>query len=198
MITRRCHASSQSSSMNSATATVIDKECEASSSVVAVKSTHAKQDKFRWIVLTILCICVYSMIYCYDNPFALQEKLENEYNLTAVEYNLLYGIYGYVNAILPLISGLLIDCIGLNSSAVLFYTLIVIGQTVWVFGCILSSYPLMLLGRGIFGAGTQPFQISRKYYCYKYVMCSFFFILLFVFSFGVYSGCVKFLFNQYY
>eukprot|EP01084_Bolivina_argentea_P071413 129855_1 len=132
------------------------------------KATIALQPSFRWIVLVIVCICVYSFIYCYDNPFALQNQLMDEYNLSSVQYNFLYSIYGYVNAISPLLSGLLIDCIGINTSSLLFYLLIVIGQGLWIFGCVSYSYPLMVLGRGIFGSGAQPFHTSRKYYAFEY------------------------------
>eukprot|EP01084_Bolivina_argentea_P140359 246772_1 len=124
---------------------------------------------FRWIVLLIICICVYSFRYCHNNPFSLQTPLQQHpYNLTSVQYNLLYSIYGWVNTIFPLISALLIDYIGINSSSLLFYTLIVTGQSIWMFGVIQKSFMLMLLGRAVFGSGASQFQTSRKYYAVEY------------------------------
>merc|ERR1711971_874382 len=85
---------------------------------------------------------------------------------------MLYSIYGYVNVILPLISGILIDYIGINATSVLFYSLIIIGQSIWIFACVIGSYPVMVLGRGIFACGTQPFHTVRKYFLAKYFIGS--------------------------
>lgn len=131
-------------------------------------STKFQKSWFRWIVLIMLFTLVFSMIYCYDQLFALQNQLQDKYNLSPLQYNMLYSIYGYVNVILPLISGILIDYIGINTSSLLFYSFIIIGQTIWIFACIIDSYPIMVLGRGIFACGTQPFHTSRKYYLAKY------------------------------
>eukprot|EP01083_Nonionella_stella_P171099 583645_1 len=145
-----------------------DRDRTGSSYVRLLRKGSALSPSFRWVVLVVVCIGIYAMIYCYDNPFALQNQLMDEYGLTPVQYNFLYSVYGYVNVISPLISGLLIDYIGINSSAVLFYLLIVIGQFVWVFGTHYYSYSIMVLGRAIFGTGAQPFHTCRKYYSFEY------------------------------
>ena len=123
---------------------------------------------FRWIVLFMLITLVFSMIYCYDNLFALQNQLMDRYDLSPLQYNMLYSIYGYVNVFLPLLSGILIDYIGINASSLLFYSFIIIGQTIWISGCTFSSYFIMVLGRAIFACGTQPFHAARKYYLGNY------------------------------
>merc|ERR1712228_189047 len=113
------------------------------------------QSPFRWIVLIMLIVLVFSMVYCYDQLFALQNQLMDTYSLSPLQYNMLYSIYGYVNVILPLISGILIDYIGINATSVLFYSLIIIGQSIWIFAC-----------------GTQPFHTVRKYFLAKYFIGS--------------------------
>ena len=132
------------------------------------QSGTIKASNFRWVVLLMLFMLVFSMIYCYDNLFALQNQLQEAYDLSPIQYNMLYSIYGYVNVVLPLISGILIDYLGINTSSLFFYTLVVVGQSIWILGCIIGSYPVMVMGRGIFGCGTQPFHSSRKYLLGKY------------------------------
>lgn len=44
----------------------------------------------RWIVFLVLSLCMFSYMYTYDTPVALQEQLQDDpYNLSNVEYNLL-------------------------------------------------------------------------------------------------------------
>ena len=109
---------------------------------------------------------VFSMIYCYDGLFALQNQLQDTYKLSTLQYTSLYSVYGYVNVVLPLLSGLLIDWLGINSSSLLFYALVVCGQTLWLLALLpsVASYPLMMVGRALFASGTQPFHTSRKFY----------------------------------
>eukprot|EP01083_Nonionella_stella_P032908 90099_1 len=135
----------------------------------ATKGRTARETGFRWAVLAMMFIAIYSFVYCYDNPNAMQNELIREYGLTQVQYNMLYSIYGYVNMIAPLIAGMLIDCIGIYSSTLGFYILIVIGQTLWVLGTMNEgSYPLMVVGRAIFGVGAEQYHTSRKWLCYEY------------------------------
>eukprot|EP01083_Nonionella_stella_P315587 1140386_1 len=135
----------------------------------ATKGRTARETGFRWAVLAMMFIAIYSFVYCYDNPNAMQNELIREYGLTQVQYNMLYSIYGYVNMIAPLIAGMLIDCIGIYSSTLGFYILIVIGQTLWVLGTMKGgSYGLMVTGRAIFGIGAEQYHTSRKWLCYEY------------------------------
>ena len=127
-----------------------------------------RYDNLRWIVLIILFIGIYSFVYCFNNPLSLQNELQNEYNLTNIEYGFLYSIYGYINLIFPLLSGILIDYININYSTIIFYLLILIGQFIWIIGLLIYSYPLMLIGRSIFGCGAESFHLSRKYLIYIY------------------------------
>merc|ERR1712228_1171371 len=141
------------------------------------------QSPFRWIVLIMLIVLVFSMVYCYDQLFALQNQLMDTYSLSPLQYNMLYSIYGYVNVILPLISGILIDYIGINATSVLFYSLIIIGQSIWIFACVIGSYPVMVLGRGIFvciwtnniciacSLSHCFFCICTNLYCIQFNLC---------------------------
>ena len=124
----------------------------------------------RWWVLLILCIVTYSFSYCYDNPDSIQDELTDDYNLNQVQFDLLYGIDGYINVITPLIAGLLIDFIGVNLSTLLFYVLIFIGHSLWFVGCFesIQSYPIMVAGRAIFGVGAEQFHTSRRFLLFEY------------------------------
>ena len=93
-----------------------------------------------------------------------------EYGLSQIQYNLLYAVYGYVNFIAPLLAGLLVDWIGINSSTLIFQLLIVIGHTLWIIACFdsVNSFILMIIGRAIFGVGAEQFHLSRKWILFEY------------------------------
>eukprot|EP01084_Bolivina_argentea_P262010 442978_1 len=135
------------------------------------KVTIAKQQtRVRWCILAVLCIAIYSFVYCYDNPFAIQNQLIDDYGLSMIQYNLLYSIYGYINMIAPFFAALIVDYIGINSSTLIFQIFIVFGQTLFVIACFpnIKSFPLKLIGRSIFGIGAEQFHLSRKWLLYQY------------------------------
>lgn len=65
--------------------------------------------------------------YCFDNPMALQSKIQGEFHITNLEFNLLYTVYSLPNIILPFFGGILIDKLGARVAIMLFSTIIVLG-----------------------------------------------------------------------
>ena len=71
------------------------------------------ESSFRWIVLILACWGMFGSYYCYDNPSALSTQLQSgKYNLSSLQFNLLYTVYSTPNMILPLFGGVLVDKIG--------------------------------------------------------------------------------------
>eukprot|EP01084_Bolivina_argentea_P107743 192614_1 len=101
---------------------------------------------FRWIVLIIVCFAMFVYSYCYDNPVALQNQLQTKYNLTDIQYNLLYSAYTFPNMLLPFFSGILADIFSADLMIIIFFLFILIGQSIFITGCIISYYPLMFIG----------------------------------------------------
>lgn len=62
---------------------------------------------------------------------------------------------------LPIFGGILADKIGNSTCNILFSLLIASGQAVFAFGVSIQSYPIALLGRGIFGLGGESLNVSQ-------------------------------------
>eukprot|EP01006_Ploeotia_vitrea_P057353 TRINITY_DN68171_c8_g5_i2.p1 TRINITY_DN68171_c8_g5~~TRINITY_DN68171_c8_g5_i2.p1 ORF type:complete len:627 (-),score=58.27 TRINITY_DN68171_c8_g5_i2:1005-2885(-) len=76
----------------------------------------------------------------------------------------LYSVYSYPNAVQALLGGMLIDKLGLRSATLLFVTLILTGQIVFALGINWAIYPLMVVGRVIFGLGGESLTVAQSTY----------------------------------
>ena len=92
----------------------------------------AESSNFRWVVLAIICFGMFGLGYCYDNVVALQDQLQSAYNLSNVQYNMLYSVYALPNCFLPFAGGMLLDRIGANTVIIIFFALIVLGHGLFV------------------------------------------------------------------
>eukprot|EP01084_Bolivina_argentea_P000514 963_1 len=134
----------------------------------ATKGQNARETRFRWIVLLLMCICIYSFVYCEKNPGSLQNKLMSEYGISAVQYSVLSLVYQLVNLFAPPIAAICIDSLGIYTSTLGFYILIFIGQSIFILGSIKSSYATLIIGRAILGAGSESYHTSRKWLAFEY------------------------------
>lgn len=100
-------------------------------------------------------ICIFHIpgsYYCYDNPSALEKHIHEDMNVTDTEYANLYSWYSYPNVILCFFGGFLIDAVfGIRLGAIIFATLICLGQVVFATGALMDNFLLMTFGRFIFG-----------------------------------------------
>eukprot|EP01084_Bolivina_argentea_P141150 248068_1 len=117
---------------------------------------------FRWVVLFLSCWAMFGSYYCYDNPTALANQFQDKYNLTDTQYNLLYSVYSFPNIILPLFGGALIDKIGAEISLLIFLCFITAGQALFAFAASINSYPLMLIGRVVYGFGGESLCVAES------------------------------------
>jgi MFS family permease len=70
-------------------------------------------------------------------------------------YNLQYAAYSYPNLLMPFLGGIFLDIIGRRSGYFIFGTLTVIGQAIYTIGAYGHVYWLMIVGRVIFGLGSD-------------------------------------------
>ena len=73
---------------------------------------------------------------------------------------MLYTVYSLPNIVLPFFGGLLIDKIGARLAILIFSTIILLGQLVCYFGALYSLFWLMIVGRVIFGMGSESLNTS--------------------------------------
>lgn len=67
--------------------------------------------------------------FCYDNPAALEDNIQDDMKISVTDYSLLYSIYSWPNVILSLFGGYLIDrVLGIRWGTVVFAFFIAAGQ----------------------------------------------------------------------
>lgn len=65
---------------------------------------------------------------------------------------MLYSIYSWPNVVLCFIGGFLLDrFFGIRLGTIIYMLILLIGQFTFAIGGLLKSFPLMLIGRLVFG-----------------------------------------------
>jgi len=86
--------------------------------------------------------------------------------LTETQYNLLYSIYAWTNAIVVVLAGFLVDKLGNPIGALLFSSMCLAGTSVFAIGLYFKGssamFPLFLLGRILFGSGNGSLTIVQN------------------------------------
>lgn len=127
--------------------------------------THPSGLVFRLIGLALLCFVGFGSYFCYDNPAALQDKIENALNISTSEYVWLYSVYSWPNVFLGFIGGFLIDRVfGIRMGTNIYMGLTLLGQLCFSTGVWLKAYWMMLLGRFIFGIGAESLAVAQNNY----------------------------------
>ena len=128
-------------------------------------STPREKSPLRWLILILCCISTFGDYYCFDNPGAVHDHLESQFDFLGTNfeyyYNLLYSIYSIVNIFIPFIGGNLIKIYGNKNMFLVFAIIIVIGQLIVYLGCKYNSIYTMLIGRVIFGLGGDNLNVSQ-------------------------------------
>ncbi|KAJ3329899.1 hypothetical protein HDU93_000718, partial [Gonapodya sp. JEL0774] len=101
----------------------------------------------------------------YDMPAALNVNLREwlgiEYEEWQYKLNLLYTAYSLPNTILPLLGGILSDRLGPSLTLTVFSTMVLSGQILFALGVHLRLFPLMLVGRCLFGVGSETVDVAQ-------------------------------------
>ncbi|PFX25632.1 Major facilitator superfamily domain-containing protein 1 [Stylophora pistillata] len=86
--------------------------------------------------------------------------------LTETQFNLLYAIYAWTNAIVVVLAGFLIDKLGNPIGALLFSSMCLAGTSVFAIGLYFNGesamVPIFLLGRILFGSGNGSLTIVQN------------------------------------
>lgn len=122
---------------------------------------------FRFALLFFNCMLSFGSYFCFDLPSSLSDYMKEDVSkggsgLTSEQYNLLFAVYAWTNALAVLVAGLLIDKIGIVKSMFIFATCFTIGQAVFVAGVWTDLFPVMFAGRLIFGTGGGTITIVQN------------------------------------
>ena len=121
---------------------------------------RANTAPFRFTLLLLSVVIVYSGYYSYDLPGITSEELKHVIGLTNTQLGMLFSVYAFPNAVLPLISGTVMSVIGVWKGVLGIGTIIACGITVVSLGVYMQSYFIMLLGRAIYGLGGESLFVG--------------------------------------
>lgn len=114
--------------------------------------------KLRWAVLLIMGIVVFGAYYAFDALSPIASYIISDMGITRAQYGLLFSYYSLPNLVMVLVGGILLDRIGIRKAGNLFTALCAIGVLLTAAG---PSFPIMLLGRFIFGLGAESLLITK-------------------------------------
>jgi hypothetical protein len=120
---------------------------------------------YRWIILFLTCVMMIGNYYCYDIPAALNSQMDDYFGKPGdfeTLFSLLYTVYSVPNIILPFFGGYFVDSWGVRICLLIFACLISAGQAVFALGLSLKSWPLMFVGRCIFGFGGENLGVANS------------------------------------
>eukprot|EP01016_Furgasonia_blochmanni_P015528 TRINITY_DN1850_c0_g1_i1.p2 TRINITY_DN1850_c0_g1~~TRINITY_DN1850_c0_g1_i1.p2 ORF type:complete len:188 (-),score=55.63 TRINITY_DN1850_c0_g1_i1:35-598(-) len=114
----------------------------------------------RWIVLGLSCAANFGFHFASDAIRALEIGLEEELEISDLQFNAFFTIYSIPNMIFPLLAGRLVDRIGAHKSAFLFSGILFTGQFLTVLGAHHRAYSTMLIGRAFLGSGSECLVVA--------------------------------------
>lgn len=126
--------------------------------------TPSYRVKMKYPALILACLLSIGPYFCYDIPAALESHLTDPrgtFKLSHVNYSLLYTVYASPNTIFPFFGGFFVDKMGIRIGLLFFSLLLTIGQILIFLGGITTTFPLFLVGRVLFGIGSESLNVTQ-------------------------------------
>eukprot|EP01084_Bolivina_argentea_P250264 419246_1 len=125
--------------------------------------------KHRWTVLVLLFITSIGHYICVQLPSSLETYfLKKEYGLNHTQTTTFFSIVFIPSIVFTVICGVLADRYGFARCCLYFYIITSIGQFIVLLGCWFKYYPLMLIGRIIYGSCSEGYQVAATSIITKY------------------------------
>ena len=112
---------------------------------------------YRWSVLILVSLAMFGNYYIYDSIAPIADMLKSELGFSDVNIGSLYSIYSFAAVFILIISGPIIDKIGVKASILIFGTIASISALVTALS---SEYYVMLAGRLLLGFGAEPLIVA--------------------------------------
>ncbi|XP_068161635.1 lysosomal dipeptide transporter MFSD1-like [Antennarius striatus] len=144
----------------------------------------AEKAYYRFVVQLFNCLLAFGSYFCFDIPSVLQNQFQGNLTcpnatvingtidcvlglgMTPQQYNLLYAIYAWTNALVVIMAGFLSDKLGNQFGVLLSSSLCVLGSSLFALGSHFKGtpylLPLMLTGRLLFGSGSGSLTVVQN------------------------------------
>lgn len=122
-----------------------------------LEENHGSAFKLRWLILVLMGLAIFGSYYAYDAVSPIADYIIKGMGITRAQYGLLFSYYSLPNFIMVLLGGMLLDKIGIRKAGNLFAFLCAVGVLTTAAG---TSYQVMLLGRLVYGLGSESLIIT--------------------------------------
>ena len=110
---------------------------------------------WRWLVLVMVSLIMFGSYYVYDSFSPINDNIQTEMGVDNSRFGLLFSFYALPNIFfLLVVAGFLLDKLGVRKAGSFYAFLILLGTVITAAGAG-SSFILMLIGRMIFGFGSE-------------------------------------------
>jgi MFS family permease len=123
---------------------------------------------FRYTVLVLNCLFVFGPYFGFDLPSTIKSTLTDETGIDEIQYGSLYSSYSIANFATVLFGGAFIDRFGIHLCSLAFIAEVFVGSICFTAGAMSSSFPLMLVGRALYGSGNGCLCVAQNVISAKY------------------------------
>ncbi|PVU96867.1 hypothetical protein BB559_002238 [Furculomyces boomerangus] len=117
-------------------------------------TTKKSSKTSRYIVLVICCLLSFGSHFSGTSLGSLKNILKKELKISNTQYGILQASNELLNTFMPLVSGIVFDIYGSVWGSLVVSTAIFLGTLIVAISASISSFPLMVVGRLIYGAGS--------------------------------------------
>mgnify|MGYP001111321991 CR=1 FL=1 len=129
-----------------------------------LKASDAPFSVRAGVLACIMCL-TFGSYWVFDLPGAIETQLQEWMGPSFTESSnaWLYSVVSWPNVVLALVGGFIVDRVtGIRKGALLFCFLIMIGQVVFTLGIQFKTYPVALVGRVIYGLGSESLTVVQN------------------------------------
>ncbi len=125
----------------------------------AVGAFHPSKKLYRFTILVFVASLSFGSYFAYDIVSGIAPTLVEDLHAARGTVGAFFTAYSVAAVLAVLIGGMLIDRLGTRKASLLFSALVFIGAgVVWM----AKSVPVFLIGRFIFGAGSEPLIVAQS------------------------------------
>ena len=131
----------------------------------------AAERHLKWVMLALCCMAPYGTYYVFDFPGTIgtgeHRTIQTYFNDAGKPYTtsmnlLFYSVYSWPNIILSFFWGVIMEkYLGLRRSMAIGGAIILVSSALFYVGLLLTSFPLMLASRVIYGLGGESMTVGQ-------------------------------------
>ena len=134
--------------------------------------------KFRWFVLSIVCLQSVSIWYCFDSVVILHDELMDKFRFTDSQHSILSSMAIFGSILSAPFSSQIISKYGISQSIIVSLLCSFCGHSLFAVSCGTMSFTAMLIGRTIYGVGAAlniicSLMVIHRYFDSKELATSF-------------------------